>query len=47
MLLEFRDDFCTPCEPSAWIWHYVNDPIGRCPIAVELGLQQIQRYQLA
>ena len=34
MLLEFRDDFCAPCEPIAGVWHEGNDSIGRHPIAV-------------
>ncbi|KIJ97508.1 hypothetical protein K443DRAFT_681456 [Laccaria amethystina LaAM-08-1] len=35
MPLEFGNDFCTPCEPIAWIWHKGgNDPIGHHPIAV-------------
>ena len=45
MLLEFRDDFRTPSEPSAWIWRKGNDP--RRLIAVDIDLQQIQRRQLA
>ena len=31
MPLEFGDGFCTPCEPSARVWHNGNDP--RRPIA--------------
>ena len=38
MCLEFGDDFCTPCEPVAWIWHDGNDPIGHRPIAVVDGV---------
>ena len=34
MPLEFGNDFCTPCEPIAWIWHKRNNPIGRRPIGV-------------
>ena len=34
MVLEFGDDFCTPCEPIARIWHKGNDPIGHCPIGI-------------
>jgi hypothetical protein len=34
MLLEFGDDFCTTCEPIAWVWHKGNDPTGRRPIAI-------------
>ena len=34
MPLEFGNDFCTPCEPIAGIWHKGNDPIGHRPIAV-------------
>ena len=45
MHLEFRDGFCTPREPSARVWHKGNDP--RCPIAVDVDLQKIQRRQLA
>jgi hypothetical protein len=32
---EFGNDFCTPCEPIARVWHKGNDPIGRRPIAVD------------
>ena len=42
MLLEFGNDFCTPCEPSARVWHKGNGP--RRPIAiivVEVDLQHI------
>jgi hypothetical protein len=49
MALEFGNDFCTPREPSARIWHKGKDPVGHCPIAiivVDVDLQQIQRYQL-
>ena len=31
---QFGDDFCTPCEPTAWIWHKGNDPTERRPIVV-------------
>jgi len=34
MILEFGDDFCTPCEPIAWIWHEGNNPIGHRTTAV-------------
>ena len=34
MLLKFGNDFCAACEPTAWIWHKGNDPIGCRPIAV-------------
>ena len=34
MLLKFGNDFCTACEPIAWIWHKGNDPIGHHPIAI-------------
>ena len=34
MSLEFTDDFCPPCEPTAWIWHKGNDPIRRRPVAI-------------
>ena len=50
MALEFGNDFCTPCEPSARIWHKGNDPIGRRAIAiivVDIDLLQIQCHQLA
>jgi hypothetical protein len=48
MSLEFGNDFCTPCEPSARVWHKGNDPIGRRPIAIIVvdDLQQIQPHQL-
>jgi hypothetical protein len=48
MPLEFGNDFCTPCEPIARIWHKGNDPIERGPIAVivvDVDLQQFQRDQ--
>ena len=50
MCLEFIDDFCAACEPTAWIWHEGHDPIGRGPITiivVDVDLQEIQRHQLA
>ena len=50
MPLKFGNEFCTPCEPSARVWHEANDPIGRRPIAiivVDVDLQWIRRYQLA
>ena len=50
MALEFGNDSCTACEPSARIWHKGNDPNGRRPIAiivVDVDLLQIQRHQLA
>ena len=50
MPLELGNGFCTPCEPSARIWHKGNDPIGRRSIAiilVDVDLQQIRRHQLA
>ena len=34
MCLEFGNDFCTPCEPIAGIWHKGNDPVRHRPIAV-------------
>ena len=34
MPLEFSDDFCPSCEPTAWIWHKGNDPIRRRPVAI-------------
>jgi hypothetical protein len=49
MPLAFSNDFCTACEPIAWVGHKRNDPIG-CPIAiivVDVDLQEIQRHQLA
>ena len=43
MTLEFVDDFCTPCEPIAWIWHKGNDRIGHRPISVvDVNLPEIQ-----
>ena len=42
MVLEFGNDFCTPCEPSTRVWHMANGP--RRPIAiivVEVDLQHI------
>ena len=46
MPLEFGNDICTPCEPSARIWHNGNDPIGRRPIAMIVDdLQPIQHHQ--
>ena len=50
MPLEFSDDFCTPCEPNARIWHKGNDPIGRRLNAidvVDVDLQETERHQLA
>ena len=41
MLLELRDDFCMPSEPSAQAWHEGND------IHMDVNLQQIQHHQLA
>ena len=46
MPLEFSNDFCTPCEPSARVWHKVNDPMRRSRVAiivVDVDLQQIRR----
>ena len=34
MPLKFGNDFCTPCEPIAWIGHKGNNPIGHRPIGV-------------
>ena len=34
MPLKFGNDFCTPCEPSARVWHKANDAIVRRPIAI-------------
>ena len=34
MPLEFGNDFRTPCEPIARIWHEGNDPIGRRSVAI-------------
>ena len=31
---EFGNDFCTPCEPIAGVWHKGNDTIGCCLIAI-------------
>ena len=45
MCLEFGDDFCAACEPTARIWHEGHDPVGRRPIAiivVDVDLQEIQ-----
>ena len=49
MPLEFGDDICPPCEPTAWIWHKGNDPIRRCPIAiivVDVHLPEIHAISL-
>ena len=35
MPLEFGDDFSTPYEPGARVWHKGNDPIRRHPIAID------------
>ena len=48
MPLKFSNDFCTPCEPTARIWHQGNDPIRRRPIAtiiVDVDLEHIKYYQ--
>ena len=45
MCLQFGDDFCAACEPTARIWHEGHDPVGRRPIAiivVDVDLQEIQ-----
>ena len=49
MALEFGEDFRTPCEPSARIWHEGNGPIRRRPIVIIVvdDLQQIPSHQLA
>ena len=50
MRFEFGDDFCTPCEPIAGIWHKGNDPIGHRPIAVvdvvDMDLPEIHAISL-
>ena len=46
MTLEFGDGFCTPCEPTARIWHKGHDPIGRRPIAVVVDVD-LPRHQQA
>ena len=50
MPLEFSDDFCTPREPIAWIWHERNNPIGRRPISivdvVDVDLSEIHAVSL-
>jgi hypothetical protein len=47
MPLEFGDDFCPPCEPSAWIWHEGNGPIGIAVIAVvDVDLPEIHIISL-
>ena len=47
MPLEFGDDFCTACEPIAWIWHKGNDSIGRRPIdVVDAHLPEIRGISL-
>ena len=47
---EFSNDFCTPCEPIAWIWHKGNNPIGRRPIdvvdVVDVDLSDIHAVSL-
>ena len=45
MPLEVRDGFCAPSEPSARVGHKGND--SRCPTAVDVDLQKIQRRRLA
>ena len=50
MPLMFGNDFCTPCEPIAWIWHKGNNPIGRRPISivdvVDVDLPEIHAVSL-
>ena len=49
MRFEFGDDFCTPCEPIAGIWHKGNNPIGRRPIGVvdvDVDLSEIHAVSL-
>ena len=50
MPLEFSDDFCTPREPIAGVWHEGNGPIGCCPIAivdvVDVHLPEIRAISL-
>ena len=47
---EFSNDFCTPCEAIAWIWHKGNNPIGRRPIdivdVVDVDLSDIHAVSL-
>ena len=47
MALEFGNDFCTPCEPIARIWHKGNDPIERRSTAVvDVDLPEIHTISL-
>ena len=49
MLLKFGDDFCTACEPIAWIWHKGNDPmVTRHPTAIiaVVDLREIHAIRL-
>ena len=50
MPLKFGNDFCTPCEPVAWIGHKGNNPIGRRPIGVvdvvDIDLSEIHAVSL-
>ena len=48
MPLEFSNNFCAACEPTARIWHKGNDPIGRRPIAiiVDVHLPEIHTISL-
>ena len=50
MHLEFGNDFCTPREPIAWIWHEWNNPIGRRPMSivdvVDIDLPEIHAVSL-
>ena len=34
MPLEFGNDFYTPREPIAGVWHEGNDPIGCSPVTI-------------
>ena len=49
MALEFGNDFCTPSESSARVWHEGNDPFRCRPVVIIVvdDLQQIQSHQLA
>ena len=49
MPLEFGDDFCLPCESTAWIGHEGNDPIRRSiaiTVVVDVQLPEIHAISL-
>ena len=47
MALEFGDDVCAACEPTAWIWHKGNGPNGRIQIdVVDVHLPEIHGISL-